>query len=172
TRYPSPMTAPTVTIDHIRNAKHTFGSIVRRTPLLPSGTLSELCAADVRLKAENLQRTGSFKIRGAMNRLAALTDAERASGVVAASAGNHAQGVALAAKSHGVRATIVMPRTTPLAKVQATRDYGAEIILHGDAYDDAKAEAHRLASDRGHCVISAFDDPLIVAGQGTAGLEI
>src|SRR5438105_4368104 len=148
TRYPSHMIAVSVTIDDIRNAKHPFTTIVRRTPLLPSGTLSELCAAEVRLKAENLQRTGSFKIRGAMNRLAALTDAERASGVIAASAGNHAQGVALAAKSHGVRATIVMPRTTPLAKVQATRDYGAEIILHGDAYDDAKAEAHRIATER------------------------
>jgi threonine dehydratase len=162
----------TVTIDDIRNAKRTFDDVVRRTPLLPSGTLSELCAADVRLKAENLQRTGSFKIRGAMNRLSALTDAERRSGVIAASAGNHAQGVAFAAKSHGVRATIVMPRTTPLAKVQATRDYGAEIVLYGDAYDDAKAEAGRLAIERDLCVISAFDDPLIVAGQGTVGVEI
>ncbi len=113
-----------VTIDDVRGAALRFGAHVRRTPLLESRTLSAMLSADVRLKAENLQHTGSFKIRGALNRIGALTADECARGVIAASAGNHAQGVAVAAGVHAVRATIVMPRTTPLAKEQATRDYG------------------------------------------------
>lgn len=161
-----------ITIDDIRAARGTFGASVRRTPLLPSNTLSALFAADVRLKAENLQHTGSFKIRGASNRIAALNEGERGRGVIAASAGNHAQGVAVAAKSRGVRATIVMPATAPLAKVEATRDYGAEVVLHGESYDAARAEAERIAAERSLVMIPAFDDPLIVAGQGTVGLEI
>ncbi|MHB8514727.1 MAG: threonine ammonia-lyase [Dehalococcoidia bacterium] len=161
-----------VTIDDIRAARGRFEGAVRHTPLLASTVLSVLCDADVRLKAENLQHTGSFKVRGALNRIAALSADEQARGVIAASAGNHAQGVAVAARAHGVRATIVMPRTTPLAKVGATRDYGAEVLLHGDSFEAAGAEARRLAAERGLTAISAFDDPLIVAGQGTIGLEI
>jgi threonine dehydratase len=161
-----------ITIDDVRAARAHFGDAVRRTPLLRSTALSAISGGDVWLKAENLQATGSFKLRGAMNRLAALTAQERDRGVVAASAGNHAQGVAVAAREHGVAATIVMPRTTPLAKVEATRDYGATVVLCGDSYADARTEAQNIASDRGVTVIPAFDDPLIVAGQGTAGLEI
>ena len=163
---------PEITIDDIRAARETFGSLVRRTPLLPSHTISGLTGGDVLLKAENLQRTGSFKVRGAMNRLAALTPEERSRGVIAASAGNHAQGVAVAARAHDVSATVVMPRTTPLAKVEATREYGAAIVLHGDSYDEARDEALRIAAERGLLTISAFDDERIVAGQGTCGLEI
>jgi threonine dehydratase len=161
-----------LTIDDIRAAATRLVPTVRRTPLLPSGTLSGLTGADVRLKAENLQHTGSFKLRGASNRLAALSEDERKRGVVAASAGNHAQGVAVAAAAHGVRATIVMPRTTPLAKVQATRDYGANVVLHGDSYEEARQLGENLARERRLVPIPAFDDPLIVAGQGTVGLEI
>jgi len=161
-----------VTIDDIRAAAARFDAGVRRTPLLLSTTLSAISGADVRLKAENLQHTGSFKIRGASNRIGALTAEERGRGVIAASAGNHAQGVAVAARGHGVRATIVMPVATPLAKVEATRGYGAEIVLHGEGYEDARAEAARLAAARGLIEIAAFDDPLIVAGQGTVALEI
>jgi threonine dehydratase len=161
-----------VTLDDVRAAAGRLGASARRTPLLPSASLSALCGADVRLKAENLQHTGSFKVRGAMNRMALMSDDERRRGVVAASAGNHAQGVAVAADAHGVRATIVMPRTTPLAKVEATRRYGAEVLLHGDSYEDAHAEAERLTRERLLVPVPAYDHPLIVAGQGTVGLEI
>ncbi len=161
-----------VTIDDVRAAAERFDTTVRRTPLLPSSTLSAALAADVWLKAENLQHTGSFKVRGAANRIAALSDDERRRGVIAASAGNHAQGVAVAATTRGIHATIVMPRATPLAKVEATRDYGAEIVLHGDSYEDARAESERIARERGLVIIPGFDDPLIVAGQGTVALEI
>jgi threonine dehydratase len=161
-----------VTIDDVRAARDTFTADVRRTPLIPSGVLNGLTGGRVLLKAENLQHTGSFKVRGAFNRLAALDRAERERGVIAASAGNHAQGVAVAARALGTNATIVMPRTTPLAKIEATRGYGAEIVLHGESYDEARAHAGEVAREQGRVVISAFDDPLIVAGQGTAGLEI
>ncbi len=161
-----------VTIDDIRAASTTFDPSIRRTPLLNSITLSRMLGADVWLKAESLQRTGSFKIRGATSRIAALTADERSRGVVAASAGNHAQGVAVAAAAQGVRATIVMPLATPLAKVEATRAYGAEIVLHGDSYEAAHDEAERLARERGLVIIPGYDDPLIVAGQGTVAVEI
>ncbi len=165
------MTA-TITLADIRAAAARFGASVRRTPLLYSGTLSALSDARVSLKVESLQYTGSFKIRGAMNRIASLSAEERARGVIAASAGNHAQGVAVAAGAHGVHATIIMPRTTPIAKVEATRGYGGEVVLHGDTYEEACDKSIRLAKERRLVSIPAFDDPLIVAGQGTAGLEI
>jgi threonine dehydratase len=163
-----------VSLDDIRAAREVVASsgVVRHTPLLESRTLSERAGAIVRLKAENLQHTGSFKVRGAVNRMAALSPAERERGVIAASAGNHAQGLAVAARAAGVRATVVMPATAPLAKVQATRDYGAEVVLAGDSYDDARAEAARLREERGLVEVPAYDDSLIVAGQGTVGLEI
>ena len=162
----------TVTIDDVRAAAAGLDGRVRRTPMLQSRALSDATRADVWLKAENLQRTGSFKIRGALNRIAALSDEERVRGVIAASAGNHAQGVAVAAAAYGVSATIVMPATAPLAKVKATRDYGADVVLSGDSYDDARGEAQRIAATRRLCPIHAFDDARIVAGQGTVGLEI
>lgn len=159
-------------IDDVRAAAKAFDESVRRTPLLLSSSLSAMCDADVRLKAENLQRTGSFKIRGASNKIAALGHAERERGVIAASAGNHAQGVAVAAAMRGVRATIVMPATTPLAKVEATRGYGADVVLHGESYDEAYTKALRMAQEHSLTLIPAFDDELIVAGQATVGLEI
>jgi threonine dehydratase len=134
--------------------------------------LSEIVAGPVYLKAENLQRTGSFKVRGAYNRIARLTDAERARGVVAASAGNHAQGVAFAAGLLGCTATVVMPQGAPLPKVQATRGYGAQVILHGHNVEDALREALVLAERTGAVFIHPYDHPDIVAGQGTLGLEV
>jgi threonine dehydratase len=162
-----------VSIDDIRAAAAAFpAELVRRTPLLRSAALSAMSGGDVWLKAECLQRTGSFKIRGAWNRISALSPHERARGAIAASAGNHAQGVALAARTLGTRATIVMPVATPLAKIEATRDYGAEVVLHGNGYDEASVEADRVAAERGLVPIPAFDDPAIIAGQGTLGLEL
>jgi threonine dehydratase len=145
---------------------------VHRTPCWESRTFSTLCGGRVWLKYENLQRTGSYKIRGALNRTLTLPQAARARGVIAASAGNHAQGVAVAAQLAGVPATIVMPRQAPLAKIAATRGYGARVILHGDVFDEALAYACQLAVDEGLTLIHAFDDPLVMAGQGTVGLEI
>jgi threonine dehydratase len=145
---------------------------IYHTPLLPSRTFSAMTGAKVYLKAENLQRSGAYKIRGATNKLAHLTSEERARGVIAASAGNHAQGVALAAGALGVRCTIVMPTGAPLAKVTATQAYGATVVLHGDTYDDAYAHALELQARNGMVYIPAFDDPDIIAGQGTLGLEI
>jgi threonine dehydratase len=140
--------------------------------MLHSRVLSEVVAGPVYLKCENLQRTGSFKIRGAYYRIARLSDAERARGVVAASAGNHAQGVALAATLLGCAATVVMPHGAPLPKVQATRDYGAQVILHGSNVEDALREALAVAERTGAVFIHPFDHPDIVAGQGTLGFEI
>lgn len=143
-----------------------------RTPLLRSDALDAICGGRVWLKPENLQRTGSFKFRGAYNRLAALSADERARGVVAFSSGNHAQGVALAARMLGVDATIVMPADAPAVKVDATRAYGAEVVLYDRYTEDRAAIAAKLAGERGGTVVPSFDDPYIVAGQGTAGLEI
>jgi threonine dehydratase len=146
--------------------------VVRQTPLLESSALSALVGGPVYLKCENLQLGGSFKVRGATLRISRLTDAERARGVVAASAGNHAQGVALAAASLGTRATVVMPAGAPLPKVAATKSYGAEVVLHGAAYEDAMARARELAEEAGSILIHPFDHPDVIAGQGTVGLEI
>ena len=162
----------TVTINDVLDALRRMAPGVRKTPLVRSSALSASSGGDVWLKAENLQHTGSFKVRGASNRIGAMSDNERARGVVAASAGNHAQGVAIAARAYGAAATIVMPVTTPLAKVQATRDYGAEVILDGDSYDAAFKRARAIADERGAQIIHAYDDPLIVAGQGTVAIEI
>ena len=136
-----------------------------------SETLSRRTGRPVLLKAENLQRTGSFKIRGAVNKIATLSDAERAAGVVAASAGNHGQAVAWAAREAGIRAAIFMPQDAPMAKVDATRSYGAEIVLVGEGYDEAQ-EACRERVASGATLIHAFEDPVVVAGQGTLGLEL
>lgn len=143
-----------------------------RTPLLRSDSLDAVTGGRVFVKPECLQRTGSFKFRGAYNRLAALSAEERAGGVVAFSSGNHAQGVALAARLLGIRAAIVMPSDAPAVKVQATRAYGAEVIFYDRLTEKREAIAARLASERGAVLVPSFDDPYIVAGQGTAGLEI
>jgi threonine dehydratase len=145
--------------------------VARVTPVFRSETLSRLCGRSVLLKAENLQRTGSFKIRGAVNRLATLSAAEREAGVVAASAGNHGQAVAWAARELGVRATIFMPADAPMAKVDAARSYGAEIVLAGEGFDEALAAARERVA-QGATLVHAFDDERVVAGQATLGLEL
>jgi threonine dehydratase len=159
-------------IDDVRAARERVGARVRKTPLLPAGELSRRVGARTLLKAENLQLTGSFKVRGAFNRLSQLSDAERAAGVVAASAGNHAQGLAFAARALGVEATAVMPAGAPLAKIAAVKQYGGEVVLNAGSYDEAKHAADELSRGAGKVLVHAFDDPQVVAGQGTAGLEI
>ena len=156
----------------VLDARDRVAETARHTPLEYSHTFSEMTGADVHLKLETFQRTGSFKIRGATNRIATLSPAEQAAGVVTASAGNHAQGVALAATRMGVDATVVMPETAPVSKVQATRNYGAEVVLHGDDYSEAADHAHELEREGGRTYVHAFDDPAVMAGQGTLGLEI
>ena len=153
-------------------ARATLQPIIRQTPLLESSALSALIGGPVYLKCENLQRGGSFKVRGAYLRIARLSAAERACGVVAASAGNHAQGVALAAMALGTQATVVMPAAAPLPKVAATRSYGADVVLHGVTVEDALAKARQLADETGSIFIHPFDHPDVIAGQGTVGLEI
>ncbi len=162
----------TVTLAHIHAAQQTLKDQLIATPILPELRLTRELGARVMLKAESLQRAGSFKIRGAYNKLSHLSDDERKHGVVAASAGNHAQGVALAARIFGAPATIVMPEFAPLTKVVATRNYGAEVVLHGATFDDAGAKARELQQERGFTFVHAFDDPHVIAGQGTVGLEI
>jgi threonine dehydratase len=153
-------------------ARATLQPIIRQTPLLESSALSALVGGPVYVKCENLQRGGSFKVRGAYLRIARLSEAERARGVVAASAGNHAQGVALAAGVLGTRATVVMPAAAPLPKVAATRSYGADVVLHGASVEDALAMARQLADETGAIFIHPFDHPDVIAGQGTIGFEI
>ncbi|MDR9429329.1 MAG: threonine ammonia-lyase [Natronomonas sp.] len=153
-------------------ARARVAETARETPLERSSTFSNRTGADVRLKLEHLQRTGSFKIRGATNRIALLSEAEREAGVVAASAGNHAQGVALAATKIGVDSTIVMPEYAPISKIDATRSYGATVELHGVDYDAAAERAHEIEREENRTFVHAFDDPAVMAGQGTIGLEI
>lgn len=159
-------------LEDVRAAAERLRGVIVRTPLLPAEHLSSLAGGNVYLKAENLQRMGSFKLRGAYNRLVALNPAERARGVVAASAGNHAQGVALAARLLGIAATIVMPEGAALPKVTATRALGATVVLHGPTFDAAMDHARELGRERELVFIHAFDDPRIIAGQGTVGLEV
>lgn len=159
-------------LDEIRTAYKNIRASVDRTPIVPSRSLSLRCGIPLYLKLENLQKTGSFKVRGAFNRLSLLTSAEKRRGVIAASAGNHAQGVALAAHALGIRSTIVMPERASLAKQEATRAYGAEVILNGHDFDMAMTHAHRIERTEGKVFIHPFDDEAIIAGQGTIGLEI
>jgi threonine dehydratase len=156
----------------IERARGRLEGVARVTPVYGSETLSRLAGRPVHLKAENLQRTGSFKIRGAVNRLAALDGAERAAGVVAASAGNHAQAVAWAAREAGVRATIFVPQDAPMAKVEATKSYGAEVLMGGEALEEAIAAARRHAEETGAAFVHPYEDEAVVAGQGTIGLEL
>src|SRR5689334_10196757 len=160
------------TIDDIRVAAERIKGAVIRTPMLVSRTLSEILGAEVWLKFENLQFTAAYKERGALNKLLQLTPEERARGVIAASAGNHAQAVAYHAKRLGIPATIVMPEFTPTVKVTQTQGHGATVVLFGRIVDDAFARARELALENGYVFIHAFDDPRIIAGAGTVGLEM
>ena len=165
--------APTaVSVADVEDAARVIAGQVRETPLLPAGELSRRVGARVLLKAENLQVTGSFKARGATNVVRRLADDALRTGVVAASAGNHAQAVARAARDAGARAVLVMPEGAPLAKVAAVRQYAGEVRLHGATYDDAQAEARRLSEAEGRTLVHPFDAPEVVAGQGTVGLEV
>ena len=161
-----------VTLASIHAARTRIGDAIHVSPCQLSHYLSELAGLPLYLKLENLQRTGSFKERGALNKLLMLSDAERKRGVIAASAGNHAQGVAFHATAHGVRAQIVMPLATPQIKVAATRGYGAEVILHGANYDEAYEEALRRCTEQQSTFIHPFDDVDVIAGQGTVALEL
>src|SRR3954464_6735482 len=160
------------TIDDIRAARERIDGKVVRTPMLVSQTLSEIIGAEIWLKFENLQFTAAYKERGALNKLLQLTPEERARGVIAASAGNHAQAVAYHAKRLGIPAVIVMPEPTPTVKVTQTKGHGAEVVLYGQIVDDAFAKARELALEKGYVFIHAFDDPQIIAGAGTVGLEM
>jgi threonine dehydratase len=170
-RAASPVHLP-VRPEDVVAARAILRPVIRQTPLLDCSALSALAGGPVYLKCENLQRGGSFKVRGAYLRIARLTEAERARGVVAASAGNHAQGVALAAAALGARSTVVMPAGAPLPKVAATRSYGADVVLHGATVEDALALAQELAAANGSIFIHPFDHRDVIAGQGTIGLEI
>jgi threonine dehydratase len=160
------------TLAEIREARERLHGIARETPVFVSETFSRMVGRDVQLKAEALQRTGAFKIRGAFNKIAALGEAERAAGVVAASAGNHGQAVAWAAREAEISATIYMPQDAPMAKVEATVNYGANVELTGEDFDEALATALERAEERGATLVHAFEDEHVIAGQGTIGLEI
>ncbi|MGA5019131.1 threonine ammonia-lyase [Streptomyces griseoincarnatus] len=162
----------TVTLDDVRGAHKMLSGVARTTAMEGSRHLSAQVGAPVLLKCENLQRTGSFKLRGAYVRIAGLLPEERAAGVVAASAGNHAQGVALASSLLGVHSTVFMPKGAPLPKISATREYGAEVRLHGQVVDESLDAAQEYARETGAVFIHPFDHPDIIAGQGTVGLEI
>ncbi|MGI8494664.1 MAG: threonine ammonia-lyase [Pyrinomonadaceae bacterium] len=162
----------TVKLSDIQEARKILQGIIIPTPILPDEKLSTEIGAKAFLKAECLQRAGSFKVRGAYNKISRLTDEEKARGVTAGSAGNHAQGVALAARLNNIKATIVLPEYAPLTKVMATRAQGAEVILKGASFDEAVAYSRKLQEEFGYTYVHAFDDPLIIAGQGTIGWEI
>ena len=165
--------APLVSLDDVETARERIADVVHRTPLDTSRTFAELSGADsVGLKLENVQRTGSFKIRGAYNRMAQLTPEEREAGVIASSAGNHAQGVALAGQLLDIETTIVVPAVTPAAKIEATRGYGAEVIVEGKIYERSYEYAAERAAETGETFVHPFDDEAIIAGQGTVGLEV
>ncbi len=161
-----------VTLADIQAARKVIDGIVNKTPVLFDERLSGQLGAKVYLKAECLQKGGSFKVRGAYNKISQLSADEKSRGVITASAGNHAQGVALAAKLQGISATIVLPEFAPLTKVVATKALGAEVILKGDSFDAAVAYSKELGAERGLTYVHAFDDPLIIAGQGSIGMEI
>lgn len=166
------MSAPLVDPGEVRAAARRLAGVAIRTPLLPAAWLSEELGTDVRLKCENLQRVGAFKMRGAYNALASMPEAERRRGVITASSGNHGQALALAARMFGVPAVIVMPETAPPVKVAGVRGYGAEVVFAGTTSPERFRKAHELMEERGLVMVPPFDDPRIVAGQGTVGLEI
>jgi threonine dehydratase len=161
-----------VELSDIQQARETVKDIINPTPVLADRILSQEIGTNAYLKAECLQRSGSFKVRGAYNKISQLTDAEKARGVVTGSAGNHAQAVALAARLNNIRSTIVLPERAPLTKINATKAQGAEVILHGASFDEAVAYSRELEKERGLTYVHAFDDELVIAGQGTIGIEI
>ncbi|MCU1290437.1 MAG: threonine dehydratase [Acidobacteria bacterium] len=162
----------TVTLSDIREAREILKDIIIPTPILADAKVSRDLGANVFLKAECLQKSGSFKIRGAYNKIHRLGDEEKSRGVIAASAGNHAQGVALAARLHNIKSTIVLPEFAPLTKITATKNFGAEVVLHGATFDEAFQHSKQLQSQHGYTYVHAFDDEQVIAGQGTIGLEI
>ena len=167
------MSAPiSVTLNDVKEARSRIREYVNFSPCNLSQNLSGDLGCRLFLKMENLQRTGAYKDRGAMNAVLSLDDAHKKAGVIAASAGNHAQGLAFAAQRNKVHATIVMPETAPTAKLRGTRKYGAEVVLHGNGYDDAFGRATELQKEKGYTFIHAFDDPRVIAGQGSIGLEL
>ena len=159
-------------LNQIISAREKMKGIIHQTPLDFSQTFTDMSHNEVYLKLENLQKTGSFKVRGSINKLTSLSKEELSKGVIAASAGNHAQGVAYSSKMLNIPCTIVMPKGAPLSKIQATKNYGAEIVLEGDVFDDALAHAIELSEKQGFTLVHTFDDDEIIAGQGTVGLEI
>ena len=161
-----------MTLEKFEEASELVKKVTNPTKLIYSEYLSAQTGAKVYLKPENMQHTGAYKIRGAYYKISTLTEEERAKGLIAASAGNHAQGVAYAAHKFGAKAVIVMPTTTPLIKVNRTRGYGAEVVLHGDVYDEACAKAYELAEEHGYTFIHPFDDLTVATGQGTIAMEI
>lgn len=161
-----------MTLDKFEEAAEQVKKVTLRTKLIYSDYFSDTTGNKVFLKPENMQFTGAYKVRGAYYKISTLTEEERKKGLITASAGNHAQGVAYAAKRYGVKATIVMPTTTPLIKVNRTKSYGAEVILHGDVYDDACQHALKLAEENGYTFIHPFDDEVVATGQGTIAMEI
>ena len=166
------MAVEELTLDKFEEAYNTVQKVVLPTNLIYSEYLSVQTGNKVYLKPENLQRTGAYKIRGAYYKISTLSEEERSKGLITASAGNHAQGVAYAAKAYGAKATIVMPTTTPLIKVNRTKSYGAEVILYGDVYDESCAYALELAEDKGYTFIHPFDDLDVATGQGSIAMEI
>src|SRR5690554_39012 len=161
-----------IPLDEIRKAKEVLSNVVYTTKLINSKKVSPLSGNNVFFKCENLQKTGSFKIRGAYNRIANLNQQQKKNGVIASSAGNHAQGVALGASAYGIPSRIVMPLGAPVAKVIATQEFGAKVVLHGSVYDEAYEKALEIQRDTGATFIHPFNDPYVIAGQGTIGLEI
>lgn len=161
-----------VNLKDIQRAREVLRNVVYPTHLIPSKKISSLSDNEIFLKPENLQKTGSFKVRGAYNKIASLTQEQKAKGVLASSAGNHAQGVALGACAYGISSTIVMPLGAPVAKVSATQSYGAKVILHGSVYDEAYEKALDIQRETGATFLHPFNDPHVIAGQGTIGLEI
>ena len=162
----------TVTLAMVKAAQTNLRGIIKETDLLFAENLSATTGVNVFLKLENLQKSGSFKIRGAYNKMLHLTDAEKAHGVVASSAGNHAQGVAISATALGIKSTIVMPKNAPFAKISATKQHGAEVILAGSIYDEAYEEALKFQTRTGATFVHPFNDPYVIAGQGTIALEL
>ena len=161
-----------LTLEKFEEASEIVKRVTRPTKLIYSEYLSSQTGGKVYLKPENMQFTGAYKVRGAYYKISTLTEEERQRGLITASAGNHAQGVAYAAKRYGAKATIVMPTTTPLIKVNRTKSYGAEVVLYGDVYDEACAKAYELAEEHGYTFIHPFDDPAVATGQGTIAMEI
>ena len=161
-----------LTLEAFEEASEVVKQVTNETKLIYSQFLSDQSGNKVYLKPENMQFTGAYKVRGAYYKLSTLKEEDRKKGLITASAGNHAQGLAYAASRYGVKATIVMPTTTPLIKVNRTKSYGAEVVLHGDVYDEACAKAYELAKEHGYTFVHPFDDLAVATGQGTIAMEI